>query len=396
MNTNSALLRFRDTVYSCREQRSENLHISICNLFLTRCDVEQGLQRAESLLNACKEHFESYGSTRHCYSDLTPFIAFLEDKLSHDFLDHLGSEGLANSNAQNNIVRFRKINTALSLEYRFRSNRGADTKRVGDFIGRCLTICRSGILLQEIDDYDRSLSVILTAMGLLQLCSPSMSTSQEHVNTVTRLLQIVLILFHLISRHPDFYGAVLIAIRATSLLGQGSFALKLYKTLSIKNLQIESFAHTTLTRVSTLQPRGIPQDGVSGDPDGEPYQPLDQLQRASQQYDKMERIFTRDIVLGLQEGSYRNVEDAINTKKAYQNSICKYIYLLEKNRLMRLLGVEGGFTTPSGQINIGKSHLISFRSLFLTRVWQTIFTTIAISVACTILSLKAFLPLKNA
>jgi N-terminal acetyltransferase B complex non-catalytic subunit len=149
----------------------------------------------------------------------------------------------------------------------------------------------------------------------------------------TALIRAAGVLEQLLIDSPHNSDAILILIRIYLLLGAGSIALKKFTTLSVKHMQYESVAHNLFTRLATIHPHsGPPIEGA----DYKEFDPQAVFVKALDFYRSANITIGHSLARGLGDGTYVNLEDAIELRTRLRDSICRKMWALDVRRMQRL------------------------------------------------------------
>lgn len=334
------------------QKAPSNMAFRWAQLELTAVDTEKGMQSPETLLTMCKSLFSDFCM----FWKIADLTKETEDSLGHeriqDLIDYIWQEVDRHSADRKDDTWISRIKNALDLEYRLIISKSKDTQLLSEYICKCLKVYGKSYRQYEFEEYARCSGPIPAAMTLLRINAlvPENQISLQVHSPIFH--QACLLLFHAMEKVPGCEEPCVLFIPFASLLGLIPLALYAFKKLSIKNMQIDNFAHNIVTRISTLHPHDVPDH-----PDEKEFHPRSYLQSAIGQYRREDRTFARQIMAGMTAGAYVNAEYAIIARQSKANSICKRIYMLEERRIERLMGIASGYS----ELDIERSTL--FRTL---------------------------------
>jgi N-terminal acetyltransferase B complex non-catalytic subunit len=244
---------------------------------------------------------------------------------------------------------------AFKLEYCFSlfSSENISTKKVEDFVSRCLKIYRVTKQPQStattIETQPRDDLGLLVVMSLIRM-SDHWQRVQFQKGPGTELIRAAALLEHFLQDSPHNYQLLLLLVRVYLLLGAGSIAMKTFSRLSVKQIQNETVSHNLFTRLATIHPHGAPPIEA----EYKDFIPEVALSQAISFYGSADRTSNKQRNSGMNLGSYVNVEGTIELQKRLKQSICKYMWALEGRRIDRLIG-----TNRTGRhADLGKFHNI--------------------------------------
>jgi N-terminal acetyltransferase B complex non-catalytic subunit len=117
-------------------------------------------------------------------------------------------------------------------------------------------------------------------------------------------------------------------------LGAVSLAFAAFARLNIKHVQNDTLSHYALTRISTVHPWPVtgvlPPQGNKSDYDADAM-----LARALHVYEKAPEQVFRMAKVAIDHGSYSQIPGFIDLEGRLGTSICKYMWDLERRRVMR-------------------------------------------------------------
>ncbi|PGH15870.1 hypothetical protein AJ80_05401 [Polytolypa hystricis UAMH7299] len=355
--------------YIKRQPKSRNAHLASLEL------VKQGVEAKElspaDLLSECKSYFDRNSNKLYCFADLRRCIATLDTDLQTSFQSCIAEKvdfeiSASPDEEDESLDQFKPVPAinALKFEYCFRLSFGGnkDSAVQVEFVSRCLHLYRrfsrpklgdspSTIESQPIDDL-----CLLAVMALIRFHENDVNMKPYSPPTAT-LIQCAGVLENLLLRSPHNYEALLLLVRVYLLLGAGSLAIKTFYKLTVKQMQYETVAHNLFTRLGSLHPQSAPPFEGLEKKDSDP---LTALRHALTFYGNSENaaVYSRNV--GLEHGSYVNVEESIELHKSLQNSICKKMWALEARRIQRLVG--GNSTSKYDGITADTTSVVDKRS----------------------------------
>lgn len=227
---------------------------------------------------------------------------------------------------------------ALKLEYCLKLfSENWTREQVDDFVSRCLKAYRETAQRKSeeftMESQPRDDFCLLAAASIIR-SSDHGKRAQEFKSPSTALIRAIAVLNRLLQYSPHNYQALLLLVRLYLLLGAGSLALKTFARLSTKNIQNETVGHNLFTRLATIHPHSAPPT----DGDFKDFMPHAALAQALDFYRNADRAMVRQRSVGLNMGSYVNVQASISLHKALCQSICRRLWALEIRRIDRLVG----------------------------------------------------------
>lgn len=187
---------------------------------------------------------------------------------------------------------------------------------------------------------------VLAAMAVLS------DTTEESGPSHTSLLKAAAILDCLISNSPHNYNALLMLVRIYLALGAGSLAFSAFNRMAVKQMQYEAVAHNFFTRLASIHPHSAPPiEGV----ERKDFDPQAAFIQALNFYRNADITTMKFRSRGLEEGSYRNIEEIIELRSRFNRSFCRRLHALEARRAQRLVGGD-----PLTRFDeIGKDFILS-------------------------------------
>ncbi|KAI9676220.1 MAG: hypothetical protein M1829_003049 [Trizodia sp. TS-e1964] len=152
--------------------------------------------------------------------------------------------------------------------------------------------------------------------------------------------QAAAILEHILQSSKNNYQALLMLVRLYIRLGAISLGFQVYYRFNIKNVQNDSLAHCSFTRISTLQPFPTPRDEETFVSDDN-LDPALGIIRVLKSYSKDDK-FAQMNSLAMKRGSYHQTLEFLNFQSQKDTSICKFMWQIERRRMSRLRGKPSG------------------------------------------------------
>ncbi|KAJ5915147.1 Cytoskeleton organization protein (Dec1) [Penicillium verhagenii] len=317
------------------------------NAALARLDIiASGIAKGEMsveehYLPACQKYIDLHKGKLYAFSDLKRVLAGKKDAMAK-MLKYMSE---TESKTDDKYVINAKIN-ALKLEYCLNiSGAEASPSRevIEEFVTRCLNLYQTSASGSEVEKAEAAPNgssstieskstddlCILAAMAIMS------GTNEQSLVSHTSLLRASAILERLLRDSPHCYQALLLLVRMYLLFGAGSLAFNTFNKMSVKQVQYESVAHNFFTRLSTIHPHSAPPtEGVERknfDPQAAFVQGLNFFRNA----DNTTMDFRSR---GLDQGSYKNVEEIIELRRRLSQSICRRMMALDVRQAQRLVG----------------------------------------------------------
>lgn len=170
---------------------------------------------------------------------------------------------------------------------------------------------------------------VVAAMAILS------DNKDESGPSHTSLLKAAAILNCLVSHSPHNYNALLMLVRVYLALGAGSLAFSTFNKMAVKQIQYESVAHNFFTRLASIHPHSAPPvEGV----ERKEFDPQAAFIQALNFYRNADITTMKFRTRGLEDGSYRNIEEIIEIRSRFNRSFCRRLHALEARRAQRLVG----------------------------------------------------------
>lgn len=326
-------------------------------LELTVIEVERGTQTSEVLLAMLKSFFTKFWMHWRLAELTIETTKCLGRELAKDLVNFICQEVEGHKADTKNWIWTGRVKNALEAEYRLVISESTDPEMFLTFALKCIKIHGDTYRLSSVDEYARCIAAIPAVVSLLRLREPPAENRISWRVRGSNLHQACLILFHALEHLPSCEEPCVLLIPFASTLGLIPLALRAYKRLSIKNMQIDNFAHNMFSRISTLHPYDIDEH-----PSEREFRPYDYLLSAIAQYKIDDKTFARQIMSGMASGIYPNTESAIHTRHNKAFSICKRLYLLEKRRIERFMGRESGYSKLVAENGKALGELLKLRA----------------------------------
>ena len=168
-------------------------------------------------------------------------------------------------------------------------------------------------------------TAILAAMGFVHLFKRGQKSA---------LLRSAVVLEILLQHSKHNYDAILMIVRIYIYLGAVTQAVEHYLKLDIKHIQHQTVSWVLFTRISSIHPHtGSSRFYKSG---REPFNPSKMLQAALAWAIRNEEQLRSGSTKYLDHDAYYNLIDHLKLVKASENSITKYMLIIELQRIKRL------------------------------------------------------------
>ncbi|KAL1972383.1 hypothetical protein VTN31DRAFT_6797 [Thermomyces dupontii] len=315
-------------------QRFPSRNAQLALLDLAAWKLETNAITPSDMLAACQTYFDRTNNKLYCFGDLRRYITRLEKADTIALADYALRKVDEDSKDTSQIP----LINALKLEYCLKLfSENWTREQVDDFVSRCLKAYRETAQRKSeeftMESQPRDDFCLLAAASIIR-SSDHGKRAQEFKSPSTALIRAIAVLNRLLQDSPHNYQALLLLVRLYLLLGAGSLALKTFARLSTKNIQNETVGHNLFTRLATIHPHSAPPT----DGDFKDFMPHAALAQALDFYRNADRAMVRQRSVGLNMGSYVNVQASISLHKALCQSICRRLWALEIRRIDRLVG----------------------------------------------------------
>ncbi|KAM3414646.1 hypothetical protein BST61_g9805 [Cercospora zeina] len=167
------------------------------------------------------------------------------------------------------------------------------------------------------------------------------------------LLQSIFLIEQLLAFEPDVHEARLILIYLYMRIGLGSEAMRLFDSLSIKEVQFDTVGHTLFTRLSTTHPFRTQL------PSGDFFDPHERTNKALQVSPRHENKLFETEVAVLEHNQTGMIFELNGLREEIRHSFMRRVTLLEHRRIARLSGKGYG----KGTSEIGPRALDAWTDL---------------------------------
>ena len=221
----------------------------------------------------------------------------------------------------------------MKLEYHLVVSRDDNSVHVdvlSAFVNNCLRLYKVSL------EFDLDLPVsdrqpgddaaILAAMGLVRLYKAGQGNA---------ILRTVFVLEFLTKHSKHNYDALLILVRLHMFLGTGSWAMKSYHDLSIKNLQHATVSWILFTRISTIHPWPITMPTTDSKRRAT-VDPLDEVTQALKWFEIAQDLNFKSVRTMQKKSEWNMSLDGLTTQDYLETSSAKYHLLIEQQRIARL------------------------------------------------------------
>ncbi|EED15274.1 cytoskeleton organisation protein (Dec1), putative [Talaromyces stipitatus ATCC 10500] len=324
--------------FAQRFPKSRNAHLA--RLEVSTWRLKSGELAQSDYLADLRNFYDSNSTKMYCFDDIRKYASRLDPTQILELVDYALEKAAGQKDVSVTAQQITIIN-AYKLDYCFKVFSGplSSRKRVEAFVSRCLTMYRAmkkeEATDKTIENQPRDDLGLLAVTALIRLNDSQGQPSQEKPPTA-ELIRSAAILEYLCQNSPHNYQILLLLVRVYLLLGAGSIAMKTFSKLSVKQIQNETVAHNLYTRIATIHPLGAPPIEA----EFKDFIPEVALSHAINFYDHADRTATRQRTMGLNLGSYANVEGTIELQQSLRNSICRRMWALEARRLDRLQGKD--------------------------------------------------------
>ncbi|TQS36684.1 hypothetical protein Golomagni_02856 [Golovinomyces magnicellulatus] len=153
-------------------------------------------------------------------------------------------------------------------------------------------------------------------------------------NKCLRIIQATALLEYAWTYSKHNFQISLLLIRFYSFLGCGSLALRAYRRLALKQIQLDTLSYTLLDRISTFHPHPYDQliDGMTAK-----NSPIDYLTKQDRLYQKITGQISSNIWLSFQHGSYNSIFEMREVSERLSRGLSAATCVIESRRISRLL-----------------------------------------------------------
>ncbi|KKY29016.1 putative cytoskeleton organization protein [Phaeomoniella chlamydospora] len=339
-NEIESITRLQSLIERYRKVHPLQRHSAVANLTLLRERSRLGHNVHDALLEACKDFFASNCERPTCIGDLRNTLCCLDSERIGAFKVYAHQFTVERLNETRSFSQAALLKSnCQQLLYAFTVPPFPHGLLLHNVAVEVLTASKHWI--QDGQELYAQVSDLITAIASISRLSLPCKDQGQDFST---FYAVYLIWALLIARFADTpsspnYELQLLVVRLSGFLGMSVISLKTAQELSIKNIQWHTFAHTILTRISTLHPHNVygNQRNVSC------LSPEHALISASLLYQRAEDCETNAIMMGLKNQSYINADKAIQLSKDLQESITRKIYYIEFQRIRRLTGTCHSF-----------------------------------------------------
>ena len=154
----------------------------------------------------------------------------------------------------------------------------------------------------------------------------------DQTNEISYLLQSAYLAETLLQQDPHVHEARMILVYLYVRLGLGSLALRMWHSLSIKEIQHDTVGHALFTRLSLIHPSVTKADGKKQ------IDPLERLSHSLTVYSRHEEKLAETEASVLSHGQTGMIFDIEELRASLRSSLTRRIIHLERLRTSRLLG----------------------------------------------------------
>ena len=320
-----------------REKHPVDRLSAVAYMGLLNKRLQLGHEIGRAAYNACQDFYLAFSDKPTCFQDMKDLLNSLSLDELKSFLLWIGDHSQMKSSRDHAPSMSFSNTNSLLVAYNYHGRDMGDMRKLTDSFNMAMNkIIDVGKFTTKIDPHE--VPVMLVAVASLIRLRQTLSDADS--NKSDPLLPALLICLFLSNRHPDNYQLVILIVRLSQLLGACSTSLTFAKTLSIKNLQWDTFGHIALTRISCLHPHNV---HGSRDVDEVFLSPAGSLKNALNLYRRGDDLQSKVVMQGLENGSYQNADDAVEFSTDLSKSICRRIYFVELQRIQRLTGQNLGF-----------------------------------------------------
>ncbi|RKF51363.1 N-terminal acetyltransferase B complex subunit arm1 [Golovinomyces cichoracearum] len=184
---------------------------------------------------------------------------------------------------------------------------------------------------------------VLASMCLIKLGLRNEDNKSNFLKSskCSRIIQATVLLEYAWTYSKHNFEISLLLIRFYSLLGCGSLALRAYRRLGLKQIQLDTLSYTLLDRISTFHPHPYDQliDGITAK-----NSPVDYLTKQHKLYQKITGQISSNIWLSFQHGSYGSIFEMRKVSERLSSSLSAATCVIEGRRITRLI-------VPSNNVN---------------------------------------------
>ncbi|RKF76353.1 N-terminal acetyltransferase B complex subunit arm1 [Golovinomyces cichoracearum] len=184
---------------------------------------------------------------------------------------------------------------------------------------------------------------VLASMCLIKLGLRSENNKSDFLKSskCSRIIQATVLLEYAWTYSRHNFQISLLLIRFYTFLGCGSLALRAYRRLGLKQIQLDTLSYTLVDRISTFHPHPYDQliDGMTAK-----NSPVDHLTKQHKLYQKITGQISSNIWLSFQHGSYDSIFAMKGVSERLSRSLSAATCVIESRRITRLL-------VPSNDVN---------------------------------------------